>query len=96
MTQKQWKQNQRIQNQKIYNRRIKKAFLPVTSGLLALMVMVAAAHCPAIQDRILRPRQLQTPMNLRWLDYTCIANQGSQEKIYVILKKLPRRLLEKR
>ena len=46
MTQKQWKQNQRIQNQKIYNRRIKKAFLPVTSGLLAFMVMVGGCALP--------------------------------------------------
>ena len=46
MDQKQWKQNQRIQNRNIYNKRIKRAFLPVTSGLLALMVMVSGCALP--------------------------------------------------
>ena len=78
MDQKQWKQNQRIQNRNIYNKRIKRAFLPVTSGLLALMVMVSG--CPAIQDRILGSRQLQIPVNPQWLTTPALPMRVARRK----------------
>ena len=89
MDQKQWKQNQRIQNQKIYNRRIKKAFLPVTAGLFAGMVMLGGCALPGMPGNSGQDTAAQATVNTdesAVVDYTCIANQDSQEKIYVILK----------
>ena len=86
MTQKQWKQNQRIQNQKIYNNRIKKAFLPVTLGLLAFMVMQGGCALPGNSGQDTTTQAAADTDESAVVDYTCIANQGSQEKIYVILK----------
>ena len=86
MTQKQWKQNQRIQNQKIYNNRIKKAFLPVTAGLLAFMVMQGGCALPGNSGQDTTTQAAADTDESAVVDYTCIANQGSQEKIYVILK----------
>lgn len=86
MIQKQWKQNQRIQNQKIYNNRIKKAFLPVTLGLLAFMVMQGGCALPGNSGQDTTTQAAADTDESAVVDYTCIANQGSQEKIYVILK----------
>ena len=91
MDQKQWKQNrriqnQRIQNQKIHNKRIKRAFLPVTSGLLALMVMVGGCALPGNSGQDTGTQAASDTGESAVVDYTCIANEGSQEKIYVILK----------
>lgn len=86
MTQKQWKQNQRIQNQKIYNRRIKKAFLPLTLGLLAFMVMQGGCALPGNSGQDTTTQAAADTDESAVVDYTCIANQGSREKIYVILK----------
>ena len=76
MDQKQWKQNQRI----------KKAFLPVTSGLLALMVMVSGCALPGNSGQDTGTQAASDTGESAVVDYTCIANEGSQEKIYVILK----------
>ena len=76
MDQKQWKQNQRI----------KRAFLPVTSGLLALMVMVGGCALPGNSGRDTGTQAAADTDEAAVVDYTCIANEGSQEKIYVILK----------
>ena len=86
MDQKQWKQNQRIQNQKIHNERIKRVFLPVTSGLLALMVMVSGCALPGNSGQDTGTQAASDTGESAVVDYTCIANEGSQEKIYVILK----------
>ena len=91
MDQKQWKQNrriqnQRIQNQKIHNKRIKRAFLPVTSGLLTLMVMVGGCALPGNSGQDTGTQAASDTGESAVVDYTCIANEGSQEKIYVILK----------
>lgn len=86
MDQKQWKQNQRIQNRNIYNKRIKRAFLPVTSGLLALMVMVSGCALPGNSGQDTGTQAAADTDESAVVDYTCIANEGSQEKIYVILK----------
>ena len=86
MDQKQWKQNQRIQNRNIYNKRIKRAFLPVTSGLLALMVMVSGCALPGNSGQDTGIQAASDTGESAVVDYTCIANEGSQEKIYVILK----------
>lgn len=86
MDQKQWKQNQRIQNRNIYNKRIKRAFLPVTSGLLALMVMVGGCALPGNSGQDTGIQAASDTGESAVVDYTCIANEGSQEKIYVILK----------
>ena len=91
MDQKQWKQNRRIQNQRIqnrniYNKRIKRAFLPVTSGLLALMVMVSGCALPGNSGQDTGIQAAVGTDESAVVDYTCIANEGSQEKIYVILK----------
>ena len=86
MDQKQWKQNQRIQNQKIHNKRIKRAFLPVTSGLLALMVMLGGCALPGNSGQDIAAQADSGTDESAVVDYTCIANEGSQEKIYVILK----------
>ena len=91
MDQKQWKQNrriqnQRIQNQKIHNKRIKRAFLPVTSGLLTLMVMVGGCALPGNSGQDTGTQAAADTDESAVVDYTCIANEGSQEKIYVILK----------
>lgn len=91
MTQKQWKQNQRIQNQKIYNQkmhnqRIKKIFLPLTAGLLAFMVMQGGCALPGNSGQDTTTQAAADTDESAVVDYTCIANQGSQEKIYVILK----------
>ena len=86
MDQKQWKQNQRIQNRNIYNKRIKRAFLPVTSGLLALMVMVSGCTLPGNSGQDTGTQAAADTGESAVVDYTCIANEGSQEKIYVILK----------
>ena len=86
MDQKQWKQNQRIQNRNIYNKRIKRAFLPVTSGLLALMVMVSGCALPGNSGQDTGTQAASDTGESAVIDYTCIANEGSQEKIYVILK----------
>lgn len=91
MDQKQWKQNrriqnQRIQNQKIHNKRIKRAFLPVTSGLFALMVMVGGCALPGNSGQNTGTQAAADTDESAVVDYTCIANEGSQEKIYVILK----------
>lgn len=91
MTQKQWKQNQRIQNQKIYNQkmhnqRIKKIFLPLTAGLLAFMVMQGGCALPGNSGQDTTTQAAVDTDESAVVDYTCIANQGSREKIYVILK----------
>lgn len=91
MTQKQWKQNQRIQNQKIYNQkmhnqRIKKIFLPLTAGLLAFMVMQGGCALPGNSGQDTGTQAASDTGESAVVDYTCIANEGSQEKIYVILK----------
>ncbi len=86
MDQKQWKQNQRIQNRNIYNKRIKRAFLPVISGLLALMVMVGGCALPGNSGQDTTTQVAADTDESAVVDYTCIANEGSQEKIYVILK----------
>ena len=91
MTQKQWKQNQRIQNQKIYNQkmhnqRIKKIFLPLTAGLLAFMVMQGGCALPGNSGQDTGTQVASDTGESAVVDYTCIANEGSQEKIYVILK----------
>ena len=91
MDQKQWKQNrriqnQRIQNQKIHNKRIKRAFLPVTSGLLTLMIMVGGCALPGNSGQDTGTQAASDTGESAVVDYTCIANEGSQEKIYVILK----------
>ena len=86
MDQKQWKQNQRIQNQKIHNQRIKRAFLPVASGLLTLMVMVGGCALPGNSGQDTATQTSAGTGESAVVDYTCIANEGSQEKIYVILK----------
>ena len=86
MDQKQWKQNQRIQNRNIYNKRIKRAFLPVISGLLALMVMVGGCALPGNSGQDTTTQVAADTDESAVVDYTCIANDGSQEKIYVILK----------
>ena len=80
MTQKQWKQNQRIQNQKIYNRRIKKAFLPVTSGLLAFMVMVGGCALPGNSGQDTGTQAASDTDESAVVDYTCIANQAAGRK----------------
>ena len=82
MDQKQWKQNQRIQNQKIYNRRIKKAFLPVTAGLFAGMVMFGGCALPGMPGNSGQDTATQTAAGTgesAVVDYTCIANEGSQK-----------------
>lgn len=76
MDQKQWKQNQRI----------KKAFLPLTAGLLALMVMQGGCVLPGNSGQDTGTQAASDTGESAVVDYTCIANQGSQEKIYVILK----------
>ena len=91
MTQKQWKQNQRIQNQKIYNQkmhnqRIKKIFLPLTAGLLAFMVMQGGCALSGNSGQDTTTQADADSDESAVVDYTCIANQGSREKIYVILK----------
>lgn len=91
MDQKQWKQNQRIQNQKIYNQkmhnqRIKKIFLPLTAGLLAFMVMQGGCALPGNSGQDTTTQAAVDTDESAVVDYTCIANQGSREKIYVILK----------
>ena len=86
MDQKQWKQNQRIQNQKIHNERIKRPFLPVTSGLLALMVMVGGCALPGNSGQDTGTQAVSDTGESAVVDYTCITTEGSQEKIYVILK----------
>ena len=86
MDQKQWKQNQRIQNRNIYNKRIKRTFLPVTSGLLALMVMVSGCALPGNSGQDTGNQAASDTGESAVVDYTCIANEGSQEKIYVIPK----------
>ena len=91
MDQKQWKQNQRIQNQKIYNQkmhnqRIKKIFLPLTAGLLAFMVMQGGCALPGNSGQDTTTQAAADTGESAVVDYTCIANEGSQEKIYVILK----------
>lgn len=91
MDQKQWKQkrriqNQRIQNQKIHNKRIKRAFLPVVSGLITLMVMVGGCALPGNSGQDTGTQAASDTGESAVVDYTCIANEGSQEKIYVILK----------
>lgn len=86
MTQKQWKQNQRIQNQKMHNQRIKKIFLPLTAGLLAFMVMQGGCALPGNSGQDTTTQAAADTDESAVVDYTCIANQGSQEKIYVILK----------
>ena len=74
MDRKQWKENQRI----------KRAFLPVITGLLAIMIMLGGCEVPGNsgQDTSSRSETAESAV----VDYTCIANEGSQEKIYVILK----------
>ena len=74
MDQKQWKQNQRIQNRNIYNKRIKRAFLPVTSGLLALMVMVSGCALPGNSG------QLQIPVNPQWLTTPALPMRVARRK----------------
>lgn len=86
MDQKQWKQNQRIQNRNIYNKRIKRAFLPLTAGLLALMVMQGGCALPGNSGQDTGTQAAADTDESAVVDYTCIANEGSQEKIYVILK----------
>ena len=80
MDQKQWKQNQRIQNRNIYNKRIKRAFLPVTSGLLALMVMESGCALPGNSGRILGSRQLQIPVNPQWLTTPALPMRVARRK----------------
>lgn len=86
MNQKQWKQNQRIQNRNIYNKRIKRVFLPLTAGLLALMVMQGGCVLPGNSGQDTGIQAASDTGESAVVDYTCIANEGSQEKIYVILK----------
>ena len=75
---------QQKQNQKILNQKIKKAFLPVALGLLAVMIIVGgcALRGNSGQDTSSSAGTGKSAV----VDYTCIANEGSQEKIYVILK----------
>ena len=77
-------QKQRKQNQKILNQKIKKAFLPAALGLLAVMIIVGgcALRGNSGQDTSSPADTGKSAV----VDYTCIANEGSQEKIYVILK----------
>lgn len=81
MDQKQWKQNQRI-----HNERIKRVFLPLTAGLLALMVMQGGCVLPGNSGQDTGTQAAADTGEAAVVDYTCIANEGSQEKIYVILK----------
>ena len=74
MTQKQWKQNQRIQNQRIYNNRIKKAFLPVTLGLLAFMVMQGGCALPGNSGQDTTTQANADSENF----VTCISNSGTE------------------
>ena len=76
MDQKQWKQNQRI----------KKAFLPLTAGLLAFMVMQGGCALSGNSGQSTGIQAAVGTGESAVVDYTCIANEGSQEKIYVILK----------
>ena len=79
MDQKQWKQNQRIQNRNIYNKRIKRVFLPVTSGLLALMVMQGGCALPGNSGQDTGTQAAADTDESAVVDYTCIANEGSQK-----------------
>ena len=79
MDQKQWKQDQRIQNRNIYNKRIKRVFLPVTSGLLALMVMVSGCALPGNSGQDTGTQAAAATDESAVVDYTCIANEGSQK-----------------
>lgn len=81
MDQKQWKQNQRI-----HNERIKRVFLPLTAGLLALMVMQGGCVLPGNSGQDTGIQAASDTGESAVVDYTCIANEDSQEKIYVILK----------
>ena len=81
MDQKHWKQNQKIKNQ-----RIKKAFLPVVSGLFAGMIILGGCALPGNSGHDTAAQTSADTGESAVVDYTCIANEGSRKKIYVILK----------
>lgn len=70
----------------MHNQRIKKIFLPLTAGLLAFMVMQGGCALPGNSGQDTTTQAAADTDESAVVDYTCIANQGSQEKIYVILK----------
>lgn len=70
----------------MHNQRIKKIFLPLTAGLFAFMVMQGGCALPGNSGQDTTTQAAADTDESAVVDYTCIANQGSQEKIYVILK----------
>ena len=58
----------------------------MTSGLLALMVMASGCALPGNSGQDTGTQAASDTGESAVVDYTCIANEGSQEKIYVILK----------